>query len=194
VIGRVILIEGEPFTIVGVSRKWFAGMIPGTRRISRFQSRQDASEPYLEPRVVCIFATGRLRDGVTIQQAGAQLRSFWREVLAATAPTTLPGQRLQSWLVKELEVNSAATGSREMTVRVALGATQLHIVLQLLVESLLLSGLLWLWLARGDDHRRICYSGHLGLASRLAGLRFRRLCGSRTVTTKETWQVQRGAE
>ena len=138
--GRVILIEGEPFTIVGVSRKWFAGMIPGTRRISRFQSRQDASEPYLEPRVVCIFATGRLRDGVTIQQAGAQLRSFWREVLVATAPTTLPGQRLQSWLGMELEVNSAATGiNAELRSRFE---RPLHVLMGVVGLILLFSSLL----------------------------------------------------
>jgi len=30
VIGKVIRIEGTPFTIVGVSRRWFMGMTPGT--------------------------------------------------------------------------------------------------------------------------------------------------------------------
>ena len=198
VIGRVILIEGEPFTIVGVSRKWFAGLTPGTPPDITIPITAGRFATLTSNRAsLWIFATGRLREGVTIQQAGAQLRSFWREVLAATAPTTLPGQRLQSWLGMELEVNSAATGinaelrsrferplhvlmgvvglillvacvnlanmtlarvtarSREMSVRVALGATRLHIVRQLLVESLLLSGLgalLALGLAVGGSH------------------------------------------
>ena len=81
-----------------------------------------------------------MREGVTIQQAGAQLRSFWREVLAATAPTTLPGQRLQSWLGMELEVNSAATGiNAELRSRFE---RPLHVLMGVVGLILLFSSLL----------------------------------------------------
>jgi predicted permease len=53
---------------------------------------------------------GRLKDGVTIQQARAQLQSFWPDVLLATASTQAPGLRRQTFLSMGLDVSSAAKG------------------------------------------------------------------------------------
>jgi predicted permease len=183
VVGKTIRIENTSFTIVGVSRKWFMGMTPGsppdiTVPITAGPFAQQTSERAL----LWIFVAGRLKDRFTIDQAQQQLRSFWRDVLLSTAPTTAPGPRLQSWLAIGLEVNSAATGispdlrehlegplkalmglavlillvacinlanltlarvtarSREISVRVALGATRFEVVRQLLAETILLSG------------------------------------------------------
>jgi predicted permease len=111
VLGKVVRIEGEPFTVIGVSRKWFMGMTPG--------APPDISIPITATRfadtaknraTLWMFATGRLRDGVTVEHAREQLGSFWHQALIATAPTAVPGQRLQSWLNMRLQVNSAATG------------------------------------------------------------------------------------
>jgi len=182
VIGKVLRIEGEPVTIIGVSRKWFMGMTPGTPPDITVPITAGPFAALTTNRsVLWISATGRLKDGFTIEQALAQLRSFWHDVLVATAPTATPGQRLLSWLNMRLDLNSAATGvnadlrqhferplhvlmglaslillvacldlanltlarvaarSREMSVRVALGATRLQIVRQLLTENILLS-------------------------------------------------------
>jgi predicted permease len=111
VIGKLIRIEGEPFTIVGVNRKWFTGMTPGTAPEITIPitagpfARNTNNRPLL-----WVFVTGRLKDGLTLEQARTQLRSFWREALAQTAPTAVVGQRLQSWLDMGLDVNSASTG------------------------------------------------------------------------------------
>ena len=183
VIGRTIHIENVSFTIVGVSRKWFMGMTPGNPPdITIPVTAGHFSGQVTERALLWVFVAGRLKDGLTIEQARQQMHSFWSDTLLSTAPTTAPGPRLQSWLAMGLKLNSAATGinsdlrdhiqnslrvlmglaglillvacinlanltlarvtarSREMSVRVALGATRLQVIRQLLTETILLSG------------------------------------------------------
>jgi len=110
VIGKTLRIEGKPFTIVGVTRPWFAGMTPGESpditipiTASPFDRQSRA--------LLWIFATGRLRTGVSIVQARTQLASFWPELLLATAPTQSRGPRRQSFLAMRLAVEPAAAGA-----------------------------------------------------------------------------------
>lgn len=198
VIGRTIHIESVSFTIVGVSRKWFMGMTPGTPPdITIPITAGPFAGQTTEHALLWILVAGRLKAGLTIEQARQQMHSFWSEALVNTAPTTAPGPRLQSWLAMGLKLNSAATGmnrdlrehiqnpvrvlmglaglillvacinlanltlarvtarSREMSVRVALGATRRQIIRQLLTETILLSGagaLLALMLANWGGH------------------------------------------
>ena len=113
VVGEGIRIEGQPFTILGVTRKWFAGMTPGEPPDVTIPI---TAQPLIwgrsldERSLLWVFATGRLKEGITIEQARAQLQSFWPEVLAATAPTQAPGLRLQTFLSMGLDVAPAATG------------------------------------------------------------------------------------
>jgi predicted permease len=182
VIGKPIRIEGELFTVVGVSGKWFTGMTPGAAPdITIPVTVGPFAKNTTSRALLWLSVTGRLKDGINSQQARGQLHSFWHEALAQTAPTEVPGQRLQSWLNMGLEVRPASTGvnrilranferplrvlmgvsalillvacvnlasltlaraavrSREMSVRMALGATRMHIALQLVAESVLLS-------------------------------------------------------
>jgi len=183
VIGKTIRVENTPFTIVGVSRKWFMGMTPGTAPdITLPITAGPFSDQTSQRALLWIFVAGRLKDGLTIDQARRQLQSRWSDVLLNTAPTTAPGPRLQSWLAMGLQVNSAAMGispdlrehleaplqalmglavlillvacinlanltlarvtsrGREMSVRVALGASRFQVVRQLMAETILLSG------------------------------------------------------
>jgi predicted permease len=111
IIGTSIRIEGDPYTIIGVSRRWFTGMTPG--------ELPEIAVPLTAPRftsfmtqnaILWLWVTARLKDGVTIAQARDQLLSFWRDALAAHPPTTQPGQRLQSFLNMGLDLAPAATG------------------------------------------------------------------------------------
>ncbi|MHB8500991.1 MAG: ABC transporter permease, partial [Candidatus Acidiferrales bacterium] len=116
VAGKQIRIEGHPFMIVGVTRKWFAGMTTSeppdiTIPITAFPMLTEGNEFKLENRsLLWLFITARLKDGVTIDQARSQLQSFWQEVLRATASTDAPGPRRQRFLSMGLEVTSAAKG------------------------------------------------------------------------------------
>jgi len=116
VIGKQIRVEGHPFTIVGVTRKWFAGMTTGqppdiTVPITAYELVSEVNEFQLESRsMLWLFVIGRLRDGVTIDQARAQLLSFWPDVLLATASTDTPGPRRDRFLSMGLELTPAAKG------------------------------------------------------------------------------------
>ena len=113
VVGQGIRIEGQPFTVLGVTRKWFAGMTPGEppELTIPITAQPLIWERSLDDRsLLWVFATGRLEEGITIEQGRAQLQSFWPEVLVATAPTQTPGLRLQTFLSMGLDVAPAATG------------------------------------------------------------------------------------
>lgn len=115
VIGKEIRIEGRPFTIVGITRKWFTGMTTGeppevTIPLTAQPLIQGNDFKIDDRSILWMFVTGRLKDGVTIRQVRAQLLSFWPDVLAATASTEAPGQRRQTFLSMGLDVTSAATG------------------------------------------------------------------------------------
>lgn len=116
IIGKQIRIEGEPFAIIGVTRKWFTGMTTGEPPditvpiTATWLVRGDNLKNMDDRSLLWVSVTGRLKDTVTIDQARAQLQSFWPDVLAATAPTQTPGPRRQTFLSMTLEVVPAAKG------------------------------------------------------------------------------------
>src|SRR6266567_4859472 len=116
IVGKQIRIEGHLFTIIGVTRKWFSGMTTGeppdiTIPITAYPQLTEGNEFTLESRsLLWLSVIGRLKDGVTIEQARGQLESFWPELLLATASTETPGPRRQRFLSMGLEVSSAAKG------------------------------------------------------------------------------------
>ena len=116
VVGKQIRVEGHPFTIIGVTRKWFAGMTTGeppdiTIPVTAYPQLTDGNNFTLDSRsILWLSVIGRLKDGITIEQARAQLQSFWPEVLLATVSTETPGPRRERFLSMGLEVTSAAKG------------------------------------------------------------------------------------
>jgi predicted permease len=110
VVGKTLRIEGKPFTVVGVTRPWFTGMTPG--ELPEITIPIAAAPFDRESRALLwIFATGRLRTGVSIEQARAQLASFWASLLLATVPTESRGARRQSFLGMRLALEPGAGGA-----------------------------------------------------------------------------------
>jgi len=115
VVGEEIRIEGHSFTIIGVTRKWFTGLTTGeppdiTVPLTAMPFIQSEEFDPESRSLLWLHPVGRLKDGVTIEQARAQLQSFWPNVLLATASTQTPGLRRQTFLSMGLDVSSAARG------------------------------------------------------------------------------------
>ena len=177
IVGRTLRIDGVPTTVVGVMPAGFV-----------FPQKQDLWLP-LVPTAELLrrdardlwFAFGRLADGVTLEQARAEMAAIGQR-LANEYPDTNrtylpavrtfgeffigPAERLvyaSMWAavafvllivctnLANLLLARATSQSREIAVRVALGAGPWRIVRQLMLENLLISGagaLLGWWIAK----------------------------------------------
>jgi putative ABC transport system permease protein len=177
VIGRTVRVNGVPATVIGVMREGFGfpirsrvwqplSLLPATARTGR-NARG-------------LIGFGRLAQGVAIDAAETELRAVagalatrypvtnrgfeprlgpYREIaIGGRARTTLPllvGIVVAVLLiacanVANLQLARAASRARELSMRLAVGASRSRIVRQLLVESVLLavlSGLAGLWLS-----------------------------------------------
>jgi len=116
VVGTQIRVEGHPFTIVGVTRKWFTGLSTGEPPEVTVPVTAEpllTNMPSIETRsMLWLSVFGRLKPGVSIEQARAQLQSFWPDVLLSTVSTQTPGPRRDLFLSMGLEVAPAARGRR----------------------------------------------------------------------------------
>ena len=167
VLGRVMVLNGDPFTIVGVLRSNFP---PQIRDAEVFVPFDTATDPRRDNRALAFLRPiGRLKPGVTMKQATedltaitARLRAAYpttngSDLSAAAVPlaTDLIGQtgdllgRLSGAVIllllvacanlASLQLVQASGRGRELATRVALGATRPRIIRQLLVEALLLA-------------------------------------------------------
>lgn len=183
VIGKTFHIDGKPFTIIGVTQKWFTGMTVGSPPEITIPVGAGQLYPLQSRALLWLFVTGRLADGETPAHASAQLQSIWPHILEATVPTESFGARRQSFLAMGLQVNPVATGTevtgnlrskvqrplylllgivalillvicvnlasltlaransrrKEISTRIALGATRWQAVRQFVFETLVLS-------------------------------------------------------
>jgi predicted permease len=119
VIGKTLKIEGHPFTIVGVTRKGFNGMnletedditvpltaeplINGVTDVQGHLQRRD---------VLWLMAAARLKRGVSLNQARAQLESLWPTIRDAVMPIQPTAAQSAYFNSLGLKVESAANGS-----------------------------------------------------------------------------------
>jgi len=160
VIGQTFRLQGELVTVVGVAPHEFAGLEVGVPA--------DAWVPAsLPPRLVnwsrgLIFFeafVGRLRPGVTLQQARAQIESLWpsaRQAAAEEVAASLAKARDDDTLALQPQVESAARGFSRSGYRVGyrrtLGLLVLFSAITLVLSCANLSGLLLArWSAREGD-------------------------------------------
>lgn len=133
-LGKTILINGRPFTIIGVTPESFRGLIieqpfEVTTPIGHYRDVSAARK------TIWLEVVGRLRPGVGLEQTRARLDAAWPAVLAATVPDEYRGAERSRFLARRLEARSAATGksylrdqfSRSLMIVMALVAIVLAI-------------------------------------------------------------------
>jgi predicted permease len=115
-IGKTLRVEGVPFTIIGIAPRGFNAMsvavepdvtIPLTTLPGIFPEyvQLQTNRKWFELEIL-----GRLKDGVSLAQARAQLESFWPAVQAATIPLDFAGAEREEFLSTRLAVLPAARG------------------------------------------------------------------------------------
>jgi putative ABC transport system permease protein len=115
-IGRRVSVEGTAFTVIGVAPPHFLGLgmyiepdvtVPLTAfpKIAGYAPGSLLTNPATWVRV-----TGRLKPGVSIDQARAGINLLWRDMKAANVPPSLQGARRDVFLAAGVSVRSAAKG------------------------------------------------------------------------------------
>lgn len=114
VLGRSITVDSVQLTVIGVAPRRFLGLsiaiehditVPITM-IPKIASE----ETMFSGTSSWIIVTGRLRDGLTVAQARAQLQAIWPSVLTDSAPQTLATSQRDEYLRRTISVDSGATG------------------------------------------------------------------------------------
>jgi len=190
VVGRKVLVNNHPMTVIGVAPQGFRGtdMLANPRlwmpAMMMPQIDSELGRRTLDRRTVWMNVFGRLKAGVTMERTKAGLLLWFKAMLEADKhrdgfPTVTPEQ-YQRYLASTIDLLPAARGmsmrrstlerpllvllggtvlllllaslnvaglllargaarSRELTTRMAIGATRSRIVGQLLVETMLLT-------------------------------------------------------
>ena len=110
VIGKTIRVDDRPLTIIGVTPKSFAGLIiEGTDVI--VPTGYSGRKSYRDRKNLWLDVVGRLKPGVTLEQARAHLKSIWPGIQDATAPEEYQGEQRKRFYARRIDVQGVLPGT-----------------------------------------------------------------------------------
>lgn len=119
VIHKTIRINRRLFTIVGVMPKDYVGwVIDAASEVTvpigdaSTQTLRDRDDRWL-------VVVGRLKHGLSLEQARANVRVLWPSVIRATVPDRIVGQERVRFFGRRIDLQSAATGTSWMRERLS---------------------------------------------------------------------------
>jgi len=111
VIGRIVRIERQPFTIVGVAPRGFFGVAPGLApEITIPLTTVQNAGALASPSTAWLHLMGRLRDGLSHEQADVALQRIWPAVLEVTTNPGMPADRRAKYLGRQTALEPGTAG------------------------------------------------------------------------------------
>ncbi|HEX4230668.1 MAG TPA: ADOP family duplicated permease [Bryobacteraceae bacterium] len=167
VLGKTILINGQPYAIVGVHPSWFGGLIREISSTVTVPAKATAStaERFYDPKRNYYTVIGRLRDGVDAARARAELEAIWPTIRRTTAPAN--GPERDAFLASRVQVEPAARGLSYLRERFT---RPLYILLTIAALLLLLACLNLATIGLARAHHR---AAELSLRAALGAGRWR---------------------
>uniref|UniRef100_Q028U2 Permease n=1 Tax=Solibacter usitatus (strain Ellin6076) TaxID=234267 RepID=Q028U2_SOLUE len=157
-IGRTLLIESKPFTIVGVTPSRFFGLTVGRQAdvyipLDTEPYLRGAESAFLNPTRYWITVFGRVRPGLTREQAANRLARMSPLAMQATLPAELPLRVRPRYLKQSFVFQSAASGVSYVreTLKPPLAILSAIALLLLLLTSFTVANLL---LARASARQK----------------------------------------
>jgi ABC-type antimicrobial peptide transport system permease subunit len=114
VIGRAVRLQRLPFTIVGVAEEGFFGVAPGLAPEIFVPVMQQASlsqdSNLKSPHTAWLHLMGRLKTGITMEQANAALAVSWPRIMEAVTPESMPRERRALYLGRKTQLMAGHNG------------------------------------------------------------------------------------
>jgi predicted permease len=108
--GKTIRVEDRVLTIIGVTSEHFSGLMIDVAPDVTVPIGYSGRTTYRDRANTHMSVFARLKPGITIEQARAQVESIWPAIRLASLPREYAGRLRDGFLAKRIALTSAATG------------------------------------------------------------------------------------
>jgi len=133
VVGKTFLVEDHPLTIIGVAPESFAGPMIDAAPEVIIPIGYSGRPSYRERSILGLDVIARMKPGVTIEQAQAQLNAMWPALLESYLPEGFTGPQRDAFLKTRVVLSSASKGQSFMRNRFSSSLTILMAMVGLLL-------------------------------------------------------------